>query len=844
MYQNVFISWPGSKQLRNGAAVKKPMIHLWDDQKGHVMLPFKKYAYEKDRSGNIRSMYGDRLKKITFWNKEDTPKLFEADVAPEMRTLIDMYYQSDEPSENHRVLFFDIETEVLEGFPDWHNPINRILSFTIYDQLNDQYYVGVLDLEGDLTLESNDNINIEAFVTEDDLLKYFIQLFQTINPTIISGWNIDNFDVPYLYNRMCVVLGTDIALEISPIGAVIYNRGQNVYKIAGISSLDYYRLYMKFSVGERPSYKLGEIGDLEVGVQKIEYDSTLTDLYTNDLDRFIEYNINDVRILKLLDEKLNYIDVAKSLAHKGHVPYESIYSTSHLLDGAILTFLKRKGIVAPSKKSTKYIPHLQRDERITGAFVKSPQVGLHKWVFDIDAASMYPNIMMSLNISPETKVGNIRNWNPDEYVKKQQKDYVLESTNGAPSETFTHEMLTEYLDTNRVSISAHGTVYRTDVQGLIPSILNEWFTERLEFKSLRKKYFEQKNKEAAHIFDIKQYTQKILLNSMYGAAALPVFRFYDLDNAMSVTKTGQAMIKYAERVGNHYYKEKLGEDKDYCIYIDTDSLFFSALPLIEKYYTNVDQDDHEQMIDSTLKECEVFQTYINKSLDAFAKRMINIDEHKFVFKQEVVAPNGIFISKKRYSLWIVDQEGMRVDELLVKGIDIVRSNFPKSFKMLLTDVITGMLKGMAKEKVDQTVLEFKADMKNESIEDIAMSTGIKRLKKFIGPDGNYIKGTPAHVQSAISYNRFCADLPKNNAYTDIVDGDKIKWVYLKTNPFGVNKIALKAVENPPQLMKFVRTYIDINKLYDKLAFNKIDTFYDAMKWSLPVDERNTLSRFF
>mgnify|MGYP003112488370 CR=1 FL=1 len=834
MYQNIFISWSG----------RKPVIHLWDDQKGHAMFPFKKYAYQKDRSGSLRSLYGDKLKKITFWKKEDTPSLFEADIHPEMRTLVDMYHQSDEPSVNHRVLFFDIETEVLEGFPDWHNPINRILSFTVYDQQGDFYYVGVLDPRGKMTLKSDDTREVEVFTTEDELLKYFIRLLKQINPTILSGWNIDNFDIPYLYSRMCVILGTEMAGQLSPIGTVIYNKGQNVFKIAGISSLDYYRLYMKFSMGERPSYKLDDIGDLEVGVKKIKYEGTLNDLYENDLDLFIEYNINDVVILKLLDEKLNYIDVAKSLAHKGHVPYESIYSTSHLLDGAILTFLKRKGIVAPSKANTEYVAHLDRDERITGAFVKSPQVGMHKWVFDIDAASMYPNIMMSLNISPETKTGKVIGWDPEHFAAKKDTKYQVQDLKGNLVGDYNHEEMAEYLDSNNVSISAHGILYRTDIQGLIPSILNEWFSERIEFKNLRKKYFEEGNKDAAHIFDIKQYTQKILLNSMYGAAALPVFRYYDLENAMSVTKTGQAMIKYAERAGNHYYKDKLGEEKDYCIYIDTDSLFFSALPLIQKNNVDVDLDNHDKMVDLTLMECEKFQDYINDSLSMFAKRMINLDEHRFVFKQEVIAPNGIFISKKRYSLWIIDQEGMRVDELLVKGIDIVRSNFPKSFKVLLTDVITGLLKGKDKESVDEIVISFKRDMRNEPLEDIAMSTGVKKIKKFLGPDGQPIKGTPAHVRSAINYNLMLKDMKADAQYTEIVGGDKIKWVYLKTNPHGINKIAFKPTENPSEIIAFVKEYIDINTLYEKLAFNKIETFYEAVKWTLPVDPRNTLMRFF
>ena len=834
MYQNIYVSW----------SRKRPLVHLWDDQKGYAMFPYNGYAYKKDRSGTKFSLFGDRVKKITYWDKDDTDDLFEADVHPERRTLIDMYYKSDDPSVGHKVVFFDIEVEIIEGFPSWKNPVNKILSFTIYDQISDTYYTGILDPEKKCTLKNYDNVEISIFTEEYDLLNYFLFLFQQLSPTIISGWNIDKFDIPYLFNRMCVVLGYDMATQLSPIGQVVYNKGKDLYRIAGISSLDYYRIYRLFSMGERPSYKLDDIGNFEVNLQKIKYDGTLVDLYQNDIDLFLKYNINDVRILKLLDEKLNYIDVAKSLAHKGHICYEDVYSTSYLLDGAILTYLKRKGIVAPSKKRVKYVPQLERDERIVGAYVKSPQVGLHKWVFDIDAASMYPNIMISLNISPETKIGNIQEWDPEQFLEAKKQTYIITDSRNKVIGSIPYEELKNRIENNKCSVSAHGTMYRTDKKGLIPSILEHWFEERLEFKNLRKKYYDQGNKELAHIFDIKQYVQKILLNSMYGAAALPVFRYYDTDNAMSVTKTGQAMIKYAEKAGNRYYKNKLGEEKDYCIYIDTDSLFFSALDLIKKDYPEVDINDYDKMTQTTLKVCDELQSFINKSLDIFANKFLYIDTHRFNFKQEVVAPNGIFISKKRYSLWIIDKEGMTVDELLVKGIDIVRSNFPESFRKLLSSIITKILKLGSKEQVDKTIIDFKTNIKKELIEDIAMSTGIKQIDKFVGVDNRPVKGTPAHAQSAIWYNMLLDKFNLTNKYTKIAGGDKIKWVYLKTNPYGMNKVAFKTVDNPPQIMSFIKKYIDVNKIFDKLALNKIDTFYSAMNWAPAVDDRYTLTRFF
>ena len=250
---------------------------------------------------------------------------------------------------------------------------------------------------------------------------------QTCEPTILSGWNSDLFDIPYLYNRMCVVLGKEMSDTLSPINKVFHNENQDVYKIAGRASLDYLKLYRKFSMGDRSSYALDAIGSLEVDMKKIEYSGTLQDLYENDITKYVEYNIRDVEILKKLDEKLGYIDTARALCHKGHIPYESIYTQSHILDGAMLTYLKRRDLIAPSKKLSGIQNYRGSGrDRISGAFVKTPQSGLHEWVFDIDATSMYPSIIMSLNISPETKRGRVVDWSANERYTSPDKQWTVE----------------------------------------------------------------------------------------------------------------------------------------------------------------------------------------------------------------------------------------------------------------------------------------------------------------------------------------------------------------------------------------------------------------------------------
>jgi len=836
MFQNIFAEYKQNS--------REIVIHLWDDKKGYITFPFKKYAYRKDPSGTTFSLFGDKVKKIYHWKKEETPLLYESDINPERRTLVDMFYETDDLSEGHTEIFLDLEMDITKGFPDWRNPISEITSYTIYDRVTDTYYSGIVDKLGKFTLESYDNFEIKVFQTEQELLLHLIDLIRFCNPSIISGWNSTYFDIPYLYNRCCAIVGQDVASRLSPIGVVYYNKRQRHFRIAGVSQLDYLELYKKFSIGERSSYKLDNIGDLEVGTKKVEFEGTLLDLYENDINKYLQYNINDVVILKKLDDKLKYIEIARAVCHKGHVPYEMVFTTSAVLDGALLTFLKRRGVVAPPKKFYEDIQAFEAANRIKGAYVKQPQSGAYKWIYDIDATSMYPNNIMSLNISPETKIGKVQGWDVHEYIKKEPKTYTIEDGDGKSIKQVDNEELKQFLQHYKCSISPNGILYRTDVQGLIPSILEEWFDERAEYKALRKKYRESGDEELASQFDIRQYVQKILLNSFYGVLGTPVFRFYDPDNGSAVTSTGREMIKFAEKLGNEYYANILGVEEDYCKYIDTDSLFFSAEPLIKKLYPDIDISNRKEMIKKTISVCQDFQKHINKKLDSYAKEFLNLDKHRFEFKQEVVAEGGFFITKKRYALWIVNDEGIDVDKLLVKGIDVVRSNFPPGFKNLLSDVLKKILASTPKDEIDQTVLEFKSKLDEIPINEIANRTGIRKVSKFVGEDGRPRKGTPAHVRSSINYNFLLKHYGLKASYSPIGDGEKIRWVYLKDNPLNLDKIAFRDDKNPKKIMDFIEEYYDAEKLFEQTLSKKLDTFYNAMKWAKAVDEKNTLTRFF
>tara|TARA_R100000008_G_C3582381_1_gene169496 strand:+ start:173 stop:2677 length:2505 start_codon:yes stop_codon:yes gene_type:complete len=834
MYQNVYTTW----------TKKGPVVHIWDDERGYIVLKHDRYAYAKSPTGKHISIYGDKLKRIRKWDDDEQDQLFEADIHPEMRTLIDLYADSDEPSIGHRVVFFDIEVEMKGGFPNKDNPRQAITSISIYDKTTDKMYALVWDPQTRFTQLNDDTVEVQCYETEYELLQGFLLLMQTLNPTILSGWNTDLFDIPYLYNRMCAVVGEELAKSISPINNIFYREAQGIYKIAGVSSLDYLKLYRKFSMGDRPSYALDAIGELEVGMKKIKYEGTLQDLYESDITKYVEYNVRDVELLKQLDEKLGYIETARALCHKGHIPYENIYTQSQILDGAILTYLKRRNIVAPSKKignSANYSGAGR--QHISGAFVKDPQSGLHEWVFDIDATSMYPSIIMSLNISPETKRAKIIDWSADERFREPTKKWSVVESKGK-TQSLDGSQIDQYLEKNNYSLSANGIMYSKDYTGVLGSILKEWFEERVSYKKKRDEFLKEGDTVRGGFYDRRQYVQKILLNSLYGVQALPTFRFHDLENAEATTSTGQAIIKFAEKAGNQFYNKELNDNKDWCVYIDTDSLFFSAKPLVLKRQPNIDTNDIDTMVGQTISICREFAQYVNDGLDVFAKRACNLNEHGFSFKQEVVGRAGLFITKKRYGMWLVDKEGHRVDKLDVKGMDIIRSNFPEGFKTLLSDVLMKILKLEDKDGVDQTILDYEKKVTMLPLELIAMQTGVKGIKKYTTKEGQPSKGCPVHVRGAINYNFLLTRMGLSGKIEPIKSNEKIFWVYLKQNPYGFNNISFKKEDNPKEIEEFIKTYVDSKKNFKKAVNNKVEAFYGALNWTLPVDSVNTLDAFF
>jgi len=829
------------------------MCHIWDDHDGLSSFPYQEYAYQIDPKGEYTTLTGLKVKKVRAWSKEAEKQgmIFEHDVPIPTKVLIDHYFESDEPSKNHRILFFDIEVEKGLKYSTAAEALNTITSVAYYFQ--GRYVCLLLDQEGNLqnctkTITINNqeiNVAVLVFGQERELLLTFLKYWEKINPTIVSGWNSDIFDCPYLYNRICNVLGKQYGSRLSPI-KIVYQRPLNkrdvMVTIAGVSQMDYMQLYKKFTYNEESSYSLDAISKKELKRGKYVYEGTLDQLFKENIDGFIEYNVNDVELLVALDKKMDLIEIARGICHKGHVPYEDYQFSSRYLDGAIQTRCKRKNIVTVGKIGTDA-------GKADGAFVKPPNVGKHNWVYSIDAQSLYPSLIITQNISLETQIASVKDWD-----KYQISNKLVDQTSFKSLSNFgyldddveldvtpiIHELFSErsdkpmklnkqqfidYLTEYNATISSAGVIFTTKQKGIVPDILEEWFSERLHYKS-KMKEFNQDSDEYIY-FDRKQLITKILLNSLYGVLLLPTFRYYSRLSGESVTLSGQTLIKFADWAANLFYKHKLGDRyKTNCvIYQDSDSAYLDAKPLIADIET---MSDYEIAIKTQEISNEVTE-FINKATIWFAKNCFNSNNNRLIFNQEKISKRAFWgQAKKRYAQLSVEplSDGTLKEKVDVKGFDLVRSSFPKIFRNVQKDLVLDILHDIPVSELNQKVRAFKKEYKNSPIFDIMLPSSVKEISKY----KDAIKGTPIHVKSAQNYNKLLS-LHKIESIPPIDDGDKIVYAYMQQNPFGFETMALKGQgEDPEPLVEFVERFIDRERVFQSTFISKLDTIWHDLGW--------------
>ena len=545
------------------------LIHLWTDNEGYQKVEWQNQAYIEcdDSQSSHTGLNGESLRKIANWKPENN-KLHFHDMPAHQKFLVEKYGINDEPSTTHREIFFDIETEWGDALTEEYikSAPKKVTSIAWYDKQVDEWGILILDKKSQLNRTKARNKEIIPCATEDELLMKFLEKFRDIDPDIIVGWNSDYFDVPYLYYRMCNVLGQDVARYLSPIG---YVRETPWYKdqyiqIAGVESLDYMRLHKKFSWADEPSFKLDAIGEKYVGVNKIEYEGNLDDLFEADIHKFIQYNFVDVEILKLLDEKLEYLSLVKNLSHKGKHNYSEVYANTKTQDGAISAYLLSQKIVPPAKERNPL-----SKKNYAGGYLFCPKAGIYNYVFDEDLTSLYPSIIMTINIGKETMVGRIIDADDRNNrlglndLKRRDFEEELIVENAKRSRTKVNVgRLISMIEQNELSVSANGVLFNTNRESVLSTILKKWFDERVLYKNKMKDAYKSGDKELGAGFHMKQYTMKILLNSLYGATALGSFRYGNVILSEAITLSGQRIIQESALTANrHINKVMKGQIK-------------------------------------------------------------------------------------------------------------------------------------------------------------------------------------------------------------------------------------------------------------------------------------------
>ena len=842
-----------------------------DDESGWNDFKYTPELYRIDANGLLNTLDG---KKATAVNKYDwrDNSLYEKDVDKLTRVLIDLYKESDDSPKFHNVVYFDIECEIGGALTAEYikTAPKKITSISVYDQTTKKYYCYILDEKQQLTPINTDDRVVIPFITEAEFLSKFLDLWEELDPTIITGWNSGFFDIPYLYYRLRNVLGQVQAERLSPLRKLNFTEWDQSQPIelGGINHLDYMLLFKKFIVKQEPSYKLNDIGEKYVKLGKIEYEGNLDQLFQDDINKFIDYNIRDVEIIIELEKKLKFIDLTTAICHLCHVPYEQIYLSTILNDGAILTYLKRKNIVSPNKPTT-INPVLKEctDEEYAGGFLKDPVPGLYDWIIDLDFTSLYPSIIRSLNIGIETLVGRIVNaskydnqWTYSELIQmdsdsmviieKLNKDFTTSKTQ------VTVGTILQMITSNKWIIAASGAIFRTDKSSVVCEVLTDWFNKRKHYKKLMSQAYKAGDKNLGEHYNRLQHAYKIKLNDVYGCYAINGWRYTDGHKMISsaITLTGQRLLQESIANMNGYISREINNVKDRIITGDTDSIFIHVKDLLIHRYPDLDLTDKDKVVPLVLEIASELQKVANGFIGNFAKEAFNIPEdreHFFELKQEVVIERGYFAGKRRYAMLIVNKEGVPVEEMVMMGLDLMKSNMPPLYKKFGHALLIDIMSGKPKQEIDKNIVDFKTSLSKLPWSDISKPTGVKQISSYIakrpllGEIFSDLKTKcPINTKAAIYYNDILRFKQLDKKYPCFTEGDKMKYVTLKPNPFNISVIGFKG--NDPQFITdFIDRYVDREDAFNSILLNKLIGIYNDIGWGdyFPVLDAK-IAKFF
>ena len=730
-----------------------------------------------------------------------------------------------------QVYTLDIEVQCENGFPNQDLAVEELLSITVKQYGFDEITVWGIGYY----YNDNDNVNYIRCQDEQDLLLRFLGWWDTVQPDAITGWNTEFFDIPYICNRIKRVLGDKLLKDLSPWKIVNerkingkFGKTTTVFEIMGVSNLDYQQLYQKFTYSNQESYKLDHIAFVELGERKDENPyETFREWYTKDYQSFIDYNIQDVLLVERLDAKMKLMDLLMTMAYEAKVNFADAFTSVRYWDILIYNFLRTKNIVIPQKDSST------KTGKFSGAYVKDPAVGQHKWVLSFDLNSLYPHLIIQYNISPETIVDDGVNFGDTKI-----------------GQFVSQEFDTEFLQDKGLTMTPNGSKFKIDKQGFLPAMMQQLYDDRTTYKKkmLHAKQQFEDTKNPEYLNDVSRYNniqmaRKISLNSAYGAIGNEWFRYYDLAIAEGVTTAGQLSIRWIEQKLNLYLNELLKtEDEDYVIASDTDSVYICFDNLINKVFENSSTDKVVNFLDTIAKE--KIEPYIDKCYQEL-KEYMNAFAQKMQMKREVIADKGIWVAKKRYILNAWDIEGVRYSEpqLKIMGIEAVKSSTPYPCRQKIKEALKVIMQGNEKQ-INTFIQDFRKEFMQLSPEEIAFPRSVNGLEKWRDPSSIFQKGTPMHCKGALVYNHLLRKQKLISKFPLIQEGEKIKFLNLrKPNPLQSNVISF--ISKLPKELE-ISSYIDYDLQFEKAFVEPLMFIVRQIGWDIDrsYGTQATLEDFF
>ena len=756
-------------------------------------------------------------------------------------TLFPYSYIADEYSNNVDwdidqilIVTIDIEVECENGFPKPEEANDPLLSITLKNHQNKKIVVwGINDFEN-----SRDDVSYIKCESEKHLIQSFLTFWEQHKPDVITGWNTEFFDIPYICNRIINQFDEKELKRLSPWGNVtprsVYKMGRShqMYDIMGVANLDFLDLYRKFTYTNQESYRLDHIAFVELGERKEgnPYE-TFKEWYIKDYQSFIEYNITDVELVDKLEDKMKLIDLCLTMAYDAKVNYIDVLGTTKYWDILIYNHLRKKNIVIPQKKEH------EKSEKYEGAYVKDPIIGMHKWVMSFDLNSLYPHLIMQYNISPETLMGcpfKEKDITVDKMLDGEVKDSIMQS-----------------LKDKNVTLTPNGALFRKDIRGFLPELMQSIYDDRVKYKRLlleaKQEYENTKdpklNKDISRYNNI-QMAKKISLNSAYGAIGNNWFRYFNLLVAEAITTSGQLSIRWIERSLNRYLNQTLKTDGlDYVIASDTDSVYITFDRLIDKLPIQ-EQDTGEVINFLDRLAREKIEPFIDQSYQELAEH-INAYEQKMFMKREVIADKGIWTAKKRYILNAWDVEGVRYKEpsLKIMGIEAVKSSTPAPCREKIKQALKIIMHEDSKV-LNSFIQDFRSDFMKMKPEEIAYPRSVNGLTKWTESHNLFKKGAPIHCKGAILYNHLLKKNKLGHKFPSIQEGDKIKFLHLK-EPNLYQSTSISFLTQLPKEFDFA-SLIDYDIQFEKSFVEPLKFISDKIKWKLDMSygSQLTLEGFF